>query len=222
MLIVERSGLAVLEAIGVHPILLQTFTLQLGGFTLLIIFMAIGGYVGWTRGLRAILTVALMTIIAYLATVRAGNQLVDIINRFWTNGPRLAAFAVGRDPATVAPLDPLITFEVPLFFRLVLFFVLIIIGFAFNKKSQWYGPRKEQYSPLLGLATGALTALLWTDALASFARESGLLDGFGAFSQILGIIPDVSVFTIPLITVFFIMLGFIILYNFPKVWAPPK
>lgn len=218
MLLGELSKVALLENIGIQPIIFQTLTLQLSGFALLIIFMAIGGYIGWTRGLRIILTPAFMTIVAYVLTVRGGDIIVDIVNRFWVNGPKLAAFAVGRDPDTVPPLDPLIAtdFQVPLFFRFTFFVALVAFGLAFNKKSQWYGPRKEQFSPLLGLFTGALTALLWTDALATFVRQAGGLGG--PLGNVFGIIPDVGVFIPSLITIFFLILGLIILFNLPKVW----
>ncbi len=217
---VELIRLALPELVVPQPILLQAFTLQLSGGALLLIFMVIGAYIGWLRGLRAILTVTLFSIIAYLITVRGGNEIVAFINRFYQNAPRLAAFAVGRDPDTVQVLDPLITpgFQVPLFFRFILFIAIIVFGWVYNKKTQWYSTaRKEPLAPMLGLLAGAFTALLWVDGLATFSREAGNNLG-GPIGTILSIIPDVGVFIPSLITIFFLILFLIIIFNLPKVW----
>ncbi len=217
MRLVELSVLAWLDLLS--PVLLQqAVTFSLTGATILLIILIIGGYIGWVRGLRAILTVSFMTIIGYILTVRGGNIVIGIINRFYTNLPRLAAFLIGRDPDTVPAWDPLIApdFQSPLFFRFMMFIAFVVIGFAFNAKSQWYSPKKERLSPLLGLFTGSLTALLWTDALATFAREAG---GFGGFvGSLVAAIPDFSLFIPPLLTIFFIILFILILFNLPKVW----
>src|SRR5262245_20108451 len=45
---------------------LQTLTLQLSGVVLLLIILGIGAYIGYLRVFRALLTVGLVSVIAYL------------------------------------------------------------------------------------------------------------------------------------------------------------
>lgn len=227
----ELSGLAWLDALALQPVVLQTFNLQVSGVTLLLILMAIGAYIGWFRGVRAILTMALFSIIAYLVCVTGGDQVVGVINRLYTNSPRLAAFAIGRDPATVAPLDPLIDpgFQVPLFFRFVLFIALILLGWFFGKRAPWWGTPvgHEPLARPLGIFAGALIALLWSSALSIFWQEY-LVAGGAAIEPLnaaLTILPDVRIFIPSLITIFFIVLIGIIFISFPRLLAvppPPK
>ncbi|MCG8347851.1 MAG: hypothetical protein MI924_08745, partial [Chloroflexales bacterium] len=154
------NGLAFLDAMTLQPILLQSLIVPLSGFAILLIFMGIGGYVGYLRGFRALLTITLVSIIAYLTCVRGGDELVAVINRLYVNAPRLAAFAVGNDPNAVAPLDTLIVgFQVPLFFRIVLFFALVAFGWFFNARPGWYSANPntgaEPLARILGVLTGA-------------------------------------------------------------------
>lgn len=217
MRLVELSDRAWLSMLS-PAFLQQAVTFNLTGASILLIILVVGGYIGWVRGLRAILTVSFMSILGYILTVRGGGIVIEIINRFYSNLPRFAAFLIGRDPDTVPPLDPLISpdFQAPLFFRFVMFVVFVVIGFAFNTKSQWYSQKKERLSPLLGMFTGSLTALIWIDGLATFAREAGGIGGF--IGNLLAAIPDFSFFIPALLTVFFIALFVIILFNLPKVW----
>jgi len=48
---------------------------------------------GWARGFRYMLSIAIFITIGYLLTVQGGNFIVGLVNRFYTNGPKLAAFA---------------------------------------------------------------------------------------------------------------------------------
>lgn len=204
--------------------LAQTLQLELSGFAILLIFMAVGGYAGYQQGMRNILTVAIWTIAAYVLCVQGGTFLIDVINRFWSNGPRLFAFLIGNNPNTVAPLDPLIEpgFQIPLFFRVVLFIALILTGYFFNRKSAWKGPPKEPLAKPLGLFVGGLIALLWTNAAVVFWNEFvNTGGGFGGpIATILNTLPDVSPLMIPLIVIFVMILVILIAFNFPKVWKP--
>jgi hypothetical protein len=203
-------------------------TINLTGFGLLIIILIIGAYNGYQQGLRNILTIALWSIIAYILTVQGGDTIVAIINRFWTNLPRLLAFLIGNDPDAVAPFGTLIsdTFQVPLFFRAVAFIGIVLLGTYFNRKAAWKGPPREALARPLGAFVGALIALLWTNAVVvfwnNFVAEGGQLTGplTGTLATILNLLPDLSVLMPSLITVFFIIIGGLILFNFPKVWRP--
>jgi hypothetical protein len=208
------------------PLAQQSITLNLSGVALLVIFMALGGYWGYNQGLRNILTQAIWTIIAYITTVQGGTFIVDIINRFWQNGPRLVAFALGQNPSAAPALDPLITpgFQIPLFFRVLTFIALVFLGFFFNRKAAWRaGPSPaEPLARPLGLFVGALIVLLWSNAAVVFWDEfvaNG--GGFGGpLAAVLNTLPNVSVLMPSLIAVFFLILIILIAVNFPKVWKP--
>ncbi|ABY33992.1 MULTISPECIES: hypothetical protein [Chloroflexus] len=206
------------------PLAQPVITLNLNGVAILLILMALGGYAGYQQGMRNLLTLALWTIIAYITCVQGGDFIVGLINRIWVNAPRFAAFLIGNDPSLVPPLDPLITpgFQVPLFFRLMAFIALILLGMFFDSKAAWKGPPKERLARPLGLFVGALIALLWTNAAVVFWREfvnnGGILEG--PIATLLNVLPDVSILLPSLIAIFFMILGLIILFNFPKVWKP--
>ncbi|NTU78791.1 MAG: hypothetical protein HGA45_05210 [Chloroflexales bacterium] len=204
------------------PVAQASITLNLSGFALLVILLALGAYWGYQQGFRNLITIALWTIVGYVTTVQGGNVIVDIINRFWQNGPRLVAFAVGQDPDSVAQLDPLIQpgFQIPLFFRFVAFIALILLGFFFNRKATWRGAPNEPLAKPLGLFVGALILMLWTNAAVTFWEE--FVAGGGGFggpiAQLLNTLPNVSVLMPSLIAVFFLIIIVLIVFNFPKVW----
>lgn len=208
----------------VLPLGQTAITVNLNGVAILLILMALGGYAGYQQGLRNLLTVAIWTIIAYVLCVRGGTFVVEVINRLWVNAPRFVAFLIGNDPTLAPPLDPLITpgFQVPLFFRTMAFIALILLGMFFDSKAAWKGPPKEKLARPLGLFVGALIALLWTNAVVVFWRE--FVEGGGTFegpiATFLNVLPDVSILLPSLIAIFFMILGLLILFNFPKVWKP--
>jgi hypothetical protein len=206
------------------PLAQQNLTINLSGVALLVIIMAIGAYWGYNQGLRNILTQALWTIIAYITTVQGGTLIVDIINRFWQNGPRLVAFAIGQNPSEAPALDPLITpgFQIPLFFRVLTFLALVFLGFFFNRSAAWKGPPKEALARPLGLFVGALILLLWTNAAVVFWQE--YVNGGGTLpaevAGVLNVLPNVSVLMPSLIAIFFLILIILMVFNFPKIWKP--
>ncbi|WP_322487206.1 hypothetical protein [Chloroflexus sp.] len=208
----------------VLPLGQTAITVNLNGVAILLILMALGGYAGYQQGLRNLLTVTIWTIIAYVLCVRGGTFVVEVINRLWVNAPRFVAFLIGNDPTLAPPLDPLITpgFQVPLFFRTMAFIALILLGMFFDSKAAWKGPPKEKLARPLGLFVGALIALLWSNAAVVFWRE--FIEGGGTFegpiATFLNVLPDVSILLPSLIAIFFMILGLLILFNFPKVWKP--
>lgn len=209
---------------GLVPLAQAQIIVPLSGVGLLVIFMALGAYWGYQQGFRNLITVALWTIIGYVTTVQGGNIIVDIINRFWQNGPRLASFAIGQDPNSVARLEPLIQpdLQIPLFFRFVAFIALVLLGFFFNQnnRSTWRGAPNEPLAKPLGLFVGGLIALLWTNAAVVFwddyVNSGGSLGG--PLADVLNILPDVSILMPSLIAIFFMIIIVLIVFNFPKVW----
>jgi len=55
---------------------------------------------GFSRGFRYMLSIAIFETIGYLLTVQAGDFLTGLVNRFYSNLPKLATFAIGRDPSS--------------------------------------------------------------------------------------------------------------------------
>lgn len=220
----NEAGRQLINWLTLIPLAQGQIIVPLSGVGLLVILMALGAYWGYQLGFRNLITVALWTIVGYILTVQGGTIIVDIINRFWQNGPRLAAFAIGQDPSSAPALDPLITpgFQVPLFFRFVAFIVFVLLGFFFNQanRSGWRGPPSEPLAKPLGLFVGALVLLLWTNAAVVFWEE--YLAGGGGFggpiAQVLNVLPNISVLMPSLIAIFFLIIIVLIVFNFPKVW----
>lgn len=211
------------------PLAQGSISFNVSGLALLVIFMALGGYLGNMRGVRAILTVAFGTIIAYVICVQGGDQVVAVINRFWQNGPKLVAFAAGRDPSSVPTLEPLLStnLQVPLFFRFIFFIALVAVSWFFNKRSKWYGPspaKNEPLAPILGIFAGALIALLWSNAAARFYAEFVAVGGQIGYpiGNILSILPDVSPFISSLIVIFVLLLGLVLVFYLPRIVTVPE
>lgn len=220
----NQAGRQLIDWLTLIPLAQGQIIVPLSGVGLLVILMALGAYWGYQLGFRNLITIALWTIVGYILTVQGGTIIVDIINRFWQNGPRLVAFAIGQNPASAPALDPLITagFQVPLFFRFVAFIVFVLLGFFFNQgnRSGWKGSPNEPLAKPLGLFVGALILLLWTNAAVVFWEQ--YLAGGGGFggpiAQVLNVLPNVSVLMPSLIAIFFLIIIVLIVFNFPKVW----
>lgn len=218
-----------INAIPLTTVLMQVdpggeVNLSVSGIALVVALVALGGYLGYQRGFRAIVTVTLLTVIAYLLCVQGGDFVVGLINRIWSNGPRLGAFLLGNDINSVPRLDPLISedFQIPLFFRFVLFWTLVALGGYFNKKPKWYAPspnlEAEPLSPALGAIFGAFEAVLLISAVSVFWQELGDQRFGGPVAQFLNILPDLRIFVPSLIGVFLLVVMILMVYNLPKVW----
>lgn len=197
-------------------------TITLGGWTLMLILMVIGGYVGWRKGLRAFLTITLVSALAYLLFVIGTTPLIDYVNNLYTNIPKLVAVFTGGDPDTVASWQPLgLDLGLPLPVRVFLFIAFVVIAWIFNKKPNWYSDKTNPQSQQLGIFSGALTALIWTSAVTTFWQEAtGGGGGNTTIATILNSLPDVTSVTPWLITMLFIIVVIGVLINLPKLWKP--
>lgn len=213
---------------GIVVGLQSTVNLQLSGVAILVIAVAIGAWIGWNRGLRAVLTLALVSVIAYIICVQGGDLVVATVNRFYQNGPKLAAFAAGRDPSSVSPLPALIEpgFRIPLVFRFALFISLVTFGWFFRKGPWWYRGNIDRGEPLarpLGAVVSGFTALVLVGAFTAFWVE--LVNSGGGFNgllaEILFAIPDITPYMPSLIAVFFIVLGVLVLFLLPRLFYTP-
>lgn len=198
-------------------------TIELSGWTLLLILMALGGYyLGWKRGIRAFLTITLVSALAYLfLVVNVAQSVVDYVNNIYTNIPRLVAIFTGGDPNTVASWSPIgIYTDLPLPVRVVLYIALIVLAWMFNKRPSWYSDKPNQLSRQLGMFSGALTVLIWISALKTFWQEA-VAEGStlaASFTTIIGVFPDVTEVAPWLITLLFIIVVISIVLNVPKLW----
>lgn len=180
---------------------------------------------GWRRGFRYMLSIALFLTIGYVLTIQGGNFVVGLVNRFYSNAPKLAAFALGQDPATVAAWPDLIpeTFVAPLLLRFLVFMALLAVGiaYAWPWETVLKPTDKARSMRLLGALAGLYIGVLGISAIATFWSETagalGLpdllvtaLDGLPVFTNI---IPSV-------IAAFFILLFVIVLLRIDRVWRP--
>ncbi|HNP86765.1 MAG: hypothetical protein JST60_00450 [Chloroflexi bacterium SZAS-1] len=179
---------------------------------------------GWRKGFRYMLSIAVFITIGYLLTVQGGNFVVGLLNRFYSNGPKLVAFALGRDPVTVDALPPLIpdNFQAPLLLRVLVFVALLAVGIAYAWP--WEGSPlkpndKAQNMRLLGLLAGLYIGVLGISAASSFweAAPESLNQG-GLISSALTGLPNYASVIPSMIGAFLILLIVIILLRFNRVW----
>lgn len=136
-----------------------------------IVWMALG----WSRGFRWIVTIAGAITLGYLLTVQNGGIIVNLVNGIYDFFLRFINF-ISPSIAALFPPPPVITAnaQAPLLLRILIFFVLLIIGISYTGPwegkplSGWNGYRPMR---LLGLATGFYIALLMISAIASFWNE---------------------------------------------------
>lgn len=204
-------------------------TLTIQGLVLLFLFVGIGAYLGYMRGVRALLTVAVGTTLAYLLTVRGGEEVFGVFNRVWSNLPRFAGIALNRPEWTSITWDPLLgTFiNQTLAVRMIVFIGIIILSFVLNKAPKWYSGSPAGHEPLakpLGMLAGGIIALLWTNAAVVFYQiaEAGGTFFSGILGNLLRAIPDLGIFILVPVGLLFGVLALIVLVRLQYlVTVPP-
>lgn len=189
-------------------------------YTLLIVLAVIG----WRKGFRYMLSIALFLTIGYLLTVQGGNFVVGLVNRFYANGPKLVAFAAGRDPASVEALPPLIpdNFQAPLLLRVLVFFALLVVGIV--RTWPWEALVKSTVKPghpvrILGLLTGLYVGVLSISAIAIFwAEAQGALNLPELLATALNGLPTFGGIVPAVIAAFFLLLGVVIILRLTRIW----
>jgi hypothetical protein len=193
--------------------------IQLNGWMLIAIVMAVGGYVGWRIGLRGFLTITLVSALGYLIFVNGGQIILDYLNNVYVNIPRIVAIITGGDPAAVATWDPLFgnPLALPLPLRVALYLIVVVLSWFFNSRPRWYSAKPDPMGRRLGVFSGALTAMIWASALTTFWIESGGgQDGF--LGNVIGILPDVTDIAPWLIALLFLIVMAGVVQNLPKLW----
>ena len=180
---------------------------------------------GWRNGFRYMLSIALFITIGYLLTVQGGNFVVGLVNRFYSNGPKLLAFALGRDPSAVDALPPLIpdNFQAPLLLRVLVFIALLAvgIGYAWPWETTLKPTDKAQTMRILGMLTGLYVGVLGISALSTFWAEAPeSLNQGGLISTALTGLPNFGPIVPSVIGSFFILLIVIIILRFDRVFRP--
>lgn len=201
-------------------------TIDLSGSFVTYLILLVLGVLGWIWGFRYIVSMAVFTTVAYLLTVQSGNFIVGLINRTYSNMPKLVAFATGGDTASVAPLGPIIpeNLEAPLLLRVLVFVALLAIGIGYSFPWEggkplggWGGKRPLR---IMGALTGLYTAVLLISALATFWNDLAravnvpplLATALGSLPTWSGIVPStIAAFVITLLVVMAI--------RFNRIWA---
>jgi hypothetical protein len=185
------------------------------------------GLLGWVRGFRYMLSIALFITVGYLLTVQGEGFVVGLVNRIWTQLPRLFAFILGRSPQDVALFDPLIPegLDAPLLFRVLVFVSLLLVGIV--KAWPWEGKPMQGFKGgsqpirILGAATGVYIGVLSISALSTFWRDSGAtLNLPPDVITALNALPTFENIIASVIGAFFVLLLVLIILQFPRVWRP--
>ena len=180
---------------------------------------------GWRTGFRYMLSIALFMTIGYLLTVQGGDFVVNLVNRFYSNGPKLFAFALGRDPSSASSLPPLIpdNFQAPLLLRVLVFIALLAvgIGYAWPWETVLKPTDKAQSMRILGMLTGLYIAVLGISAISAFwsaAPES--LNQPNLLTSALNGLPNYAPIVPSVIGAFFILLIVIVILRFDRIFRP--
>src|SRR5262245_57644737 len=180
---------------------------------------------GWRQGFRYMLSIALFITIGYLLTVQGGGFVVALINRFYSHGPKLAAFAMGHDPSTVAALPPLIPDNVtaPLLLRVLVFGALLAVGIAYAWPWEKVLSPAEKARPqrILGALAGLYVGILGISAISEFwAAAPESLNQPNLLTTALNGLPNFGGIVPSIIAAFFVLLIVIIILRFDRVFRP--
>ncbi|NJK79303.1 MAG: hypothetical protein HC876_01725 [Chloroflexaceae bacterium] len=203
----------------------QTLFLNVNGGIVFLIILAFGAWVGWQRGIRVLLTVAITTAFAYLIFVSGAEPLIAFINRIYSNLPYFTALVTGQSLASVSPFPPAFDNipDIALLVRVVGFVGLVGLGLALNTSRQpWYGVPKSQVNRWLGAFTGGLIATMWINALTVFWLDYVSQQGNpgGWINAVFSVLPDVRTLVPLLIGVFVALIIVTVTLNFPKALKP--
>lgn len=199
-------------------------TIDLGSTFVTNLVLILLAALGFSRGFRYMVSIALFTTLGYLLTVQGGNYIVGLINRIWSSLPRLFALLTGGGSAQ--PLPPIIpdNLQAPLLLRVLVFVALLAIGigYAWPWEGKPIGTNWAQFRQLriLGLLTGLYIGVLVISALATFwAEASGV---WRPESELLGRtlagLPNFGAIVPAVIAAFFVLLVIIIIIRFDRVW----
>jgi hypothetical protein len=183
---------------------------------------------GFSRGFRYMLSIAVFETLGYILTVQSGNFIVGLVNRFYSNLPKLFAFVLGRDPVSVDALGPIIpdNFQAPLLLRLLVFVGLLAVGIGYawpweGKPLTGFDFNKDRPLRLLGALTGLYVGVIGITALSTFWAEAAQTVQFPPLlAAALTGLPNFVAIVPSVIAAFAILLVIIIIIRFDRVWKP--
>lgn len=200
-------------------------TIDLGSSIVTYVILAVLAWLGFVNGFRYMVSIALFETLGYVLTVQSGDFLVGLINRFYSNIPKLFAFLLGRDTGNVDALGPVIpdNFQAPLVLRVLVFIALLAvgIGYAFPWEKRLKGYQGDRSLRLLGALTGLYVGALGITAASTFWNDGALaLNWPPLIATALSGLPNFAPVIPSLITAFAILIAIIILIRFNRVWKP--
>lgn len=203
-------------------ILLQALTLEINGVVLLLIAMIVGGSVGWDMGVRALISTVLTSVIAFVIFVNGGQEALSLVNPFYTNLPAVIALFTGGNVGAAGDLAPIaIPFGLPLPARIIGFILFgPLLAWLLDRLNWpgWYKDKPDDKARSMGMFSGVLLAMLFTEAAVIFwqdfvAAGGSLGDNF--FTTALSILPDMGLLPVIVGAVFIVLM---LVFNLPKIW----
>lgn len=199
-------------------------TIDLGSSIVTYVILLALAWLGFVRGFRYMLSIAIFETLGYLLAVQGGNFVVGLINRVYSNLPKLAAFALGRDTSSVDALGPIIpdNFEAPLLLRVLVFVALLAVGIGYAWP--WEGKALSGYQGnrqlrLLGALTGLYIGALGITAISTFWNAAaGALNWPPLLATALSGLPNYTAIIPSIMAAFVILLIIIIIIRFDRVW----
>jgi hypothetical protein len=200
-------------------------TIDLGSSIVTYIILIALAWLGFVRGFRYMLSIAVFESIGYLLAVQGGNFLIGLINRFYSNLPKLFAFVLGRDPSSVDALGPIIpdNFQAPLLLRVLVFIALVAVGIGYawpwEGKAPLSGYQGNRQLRLLGALTGLYIGALGVTAVSSFwADAAGSVNWPPLLATALNGLPNYAAIVPSIMTAFIILLIIIVIIRFDRIW----
>ncbi|MFO7166480.1 MAG: hypothetical protein DIU80_000480 [Chloroflexota bacterium] len=187
--------------------------IDLTGSLVTLLILTFWTALGWTRGFRYILTIALFTTLGYLLSVRA-DVIVSLVNGLYSFIVRFFNF-ISPVIAGILPAPPIVpaNAEAPLLLRVVVFVIMVAVGIGWTGPWEgqpmrgWSGSRQLR---LLGGLTGLYSGILIISATAVFwAAGRGLVSFPPSLTVILNSLPTFAA-TIPVFLAAFIFLLLIV------------
>jgi hypothetical protein len=189
--------------------------IDLTGSLVTLLILTFWTALGWTRGFRYILTIALFTTLGYLLSVRA-DVIVNLVNGLYSFIVRFFNF-ISPTIAVIFPAPPIVptNAEAPLLLRVVVFVILVAVGVGW--KGPWegtpltgWGDPKLRQLRILGALTGLYTGILIVSAIAVFwSSGRGFVSFPPSLTVVLNSLPTFNA-TIPVFLASFIFLLLIV------------
>jgi hypothetical protein len=191
---------------------------------LLLFVLAVGGLIGWYRGVRALISISLMSVVAYPLFVRGGEQLQAVVNRILNLVPLFVQALTGVGTGFALPTLNINLGLGPLLSLLMFFFLAVFIPWLLDRLGfpGWYSNAPANNSErYVGTAAGLLLAGLFASAAVAFTQDfiaAGVqpVAALGAFiGTALIILPDIGFFPV------FGLLGLLLVmlvFNLPRIW----